>query len=97
MANGFANRFLFCLVKRSKRLPHGGHVDDATLAKLGEHFKQAVDFAKDVGRVRMTDAAAKAWAQAYEELSADRPGLLGAVTARAEGAGDPAVARLCVA
>ena len=32
----------------------------------------------------MTDAAAKAWAEAYAELSADRPGLLGAVTARAE-------------
>ena len=32
----------------------------------------------------MTDAAAKVWAEVYAELSADRPGLLGAVTARAE-------------
>jgi hypothetical protein len=84
MANGFANRFLFCLVRRSKRLPYGGHVDDATLAQLGERLKQAVGFAKTVGRVTMTAAAAEAWAKAYEELSADRPGLLGAVTARAE-------------
>jgi hypothetical protein len=84
MANGFANRFLFCLVRRSKRLPYGGHVDDATLAKLGERLKQAVGFAKTVGHVTMTNAAAEAWAKAYEELSADRPGLLGAVTARAE-------------
>jgi hypothetical protein len=29
MANGFANRFLFSLVRRSKRLPYGGHVDNA--------------------------------------------------------------------
>jgi hypothetical protein len=84
MANGFANRFLFALVKRSKRLPYGGHVDDAALARLGERFKQAVELAQAFGRVAMTDAAAKAWALAYEELSADRPGLLGAVTARAE-------------
>jgi hypothetical protein len=65
-------------------LPFGGHVDDEALAKLGDRFKQAVEFAKTVGHVTMTDAAAKAWALAYEELSADRPGLLGAVTARAE-------------
>jgi hypothetical protein len=84
MANGFANRFLFCLVKRSRRLPYGGYVDEAALARLEERFKQAVEFAKPIGRVTMTDAAAKAWALAYEELSADRPGLLGAVTARAE-------------
>jgi hypothetical protein len=84
MANGFANRFLFALVKRSKRLPYGGHVDDGELATLGERFKQAVELAEPTGRVIMTDAAAAAWALAYEELSADRVGLLGAVTARAE-------------
>lgn len=75
-ANGFANRFLFCLTKRSKLLPFGGHVS--------ERLKQAVDFSQTIGRVTMTDAAAKAWAQTYPELSADRPGLLGAVSARAE-------------
>src|SRR5262249_13077133 len=84
MANGFANRILFALVRRSKYLPYGGHADDAVLTKLAEQFKQAVEFAKMVGRVKMTDAAAKAWGEAYEELSAERPGLLGAVTARAE-------------
>lgn len=84
MANGFANRFLFCLVKRSKLLPYGGHVDETALAKLAERFAKAVEFAKSVGRVRMTDEAAQAWAKAYAELSSDRPGLLGAVTARAE-------------
>jgi hypothetical protein len=34
--------------------------------------------------VTMTEAAAKAWEAAYPELSADRPGLLGSVIARAE-------------
>jgi hypothetical protein len=84
MANGFANRFLFCLVKRSKLLPHGGHPDDASIRTLADRFAKAVEFAKTVGRVTMTDGAAAAWATAYAELSADRPGLLGAVTARAE-------------
>ncbi len=84
MANGFANRFLFCLVRRSKLLPHGGHVDDAAMVELTKRYAEAVAFAKVAGRVRMTDEAAKAWQQAYAELSAERPGLLGAVTARSE-------------
>ena len=84
MANGFANRILFCLVRRSKLLPYGGHVNDVVLAKLADRFKKAVEFGSRVGHVTMTDAAAEAWALTYKELSADRSGLLGAVTARAE-------------
>ena len=38
MANGFANRFLFCLVRRSKLLPYGGHFDDSVIAKLDERI-----------------------------------------------------------
>ena len=84
MANGFANRFLFCLTRRSKLLPHGGHADQQAMAELGEKLKEAVAFARAVGRVTMTDRAATAWVAVYPELSAERAGLLGAVTARAE-------------
>jgi len=84
MANGFANRFLFCCVKRSKFLPHGGRLDDAELMKMNERVKEAVDFAQSVGRVTMTEAAAKVWEEVYPELSAEQPGLIGAVIARAE-------------
>ena len=84
MANGFANRFLFCLTRRSKLLPHGGHADQQAMAELGETLKDAFAFAQTVGRVSMTDRASDAWVAVYPELSAERAGLLGAVTARAE-------------
>jgi Protein of unknown function (DUF3987) len=84
MANGFANRFLFCCVKRSKHLPHGGNLDDAMLAEVAKRFKEAVDFAKCVGKVTMTETAARVWEEVYPELSAERPGLIGAVIARSE-------------
>jgi hypothetical protein len=84
MANGFANRFLFPLVRRSKHLPHGGHFPDTELERFGNLVDAAIKLAKTVGRVTMTDTAAKAWEATYEELSAERPGLIGAVTARAE-------------
>jgi hypothetical protein len=38
----------------------------------------------DITRITMTDAAKEAWAAVYSDLSADKPGLLGAVTARSE-------------
>jgi hypothetical protein len=84
MANGFANRFLFFCVRRSKFLAHGGNLDEAKLQELGERTRRAVESARKLVRVTMTEAAAKAWEAAYSEISADRPGLLGAVVGRAE-------------
>jgi hypothetical protein len=83
-ANGFANRFLFFCVKRSKSLPFGGSLDPLDIGALGERVREAAEFAKTVGRVGMTPAARNLWAHIYEQLSAEQDGLLGAVTARAE-------------
>jgi hypothetical protein len=84
-ANGFANRFLFLLVKRSRVLPFGGDtLDDEVITKLGEKLKQAVECASKLGRIGWTTGAAAAWKEVYEQLSEGKPGLLGAVTARAE-------------
>jgi len=84
LANGFANRFIFILVKRSKLLPHGGDLDDRDLERLGERLRSAVAFANTVGRVTMTGDAREEWSNIYGDLSAPQKGLLGAVTARAE-------------
>jgi hypothetical protein len=84
-ANGFANRFLFPLVKRSKVLPFGGNaLEDKVIAELGEGLKRALEIATPIGRVGWTTPAAEAWKTIYGQLSAAQPGLLGAVTSRAE-------------
>jgi hypothetical protein len=84
MANGFANRFLFALIRRSKKLPFGGNLDEATILDLGERLLDAIEKPRITGRVTMTERARTAWAAAYENLSEGQPGLLGAITARAE-------------
>ena len=84
MANGFANRFLFARVRRSKLLPHGGHLDFGTLQDLGERIATRLGQAQTLGRITMTDVAAEAWEKNYAVLSGDRPGLLGAILGRAE-------------
>jgi len=84
MANGFANRFLFVCVRRSKLLPHGGSLDETETQSLGDRIKAAVEMGKTVGRLQMTETARRQWETIYPDLSAERPGLLGAITARAE-------------
>jgi hypothetical protein len=84
MASGFANRFLFARVKRSKELPEGGNLSDAEIVRLAERVKEAVEFARKAGRVRMTEAAREMWRGIYSALSREQVGLLGAITARAE-------------
>jgi Protein of unknown function (DUF3987) len=84
MANGLANRFLFALIKRSKELPFGGDLTDSQILQLGEGLKGIVGAAQGVGRITMTEPARAEWARVYSALSADQPGLLGAITARAE-------------
>jgi hypothetical protein len=61
-ANGFANRFLFSLVKRSKVLPFGGSaLEDKVIADLGERLKKVVKAAAPIGRVDWTTSAADDW------------------------------------
>ena len=84
IANGFANRFLFALIKRSKELPFGGDLPDAEIHRLGNRFAEILAEVRSFGRISMTPAARKIWTAVYSSLSAGQPGLLGAVTARAE-------------
>jgi hypothetical protein len=84
MANGYANRFLFACVRRSKLLPHGGALDEEIGGKLGAQTLEALIGARSVERLMMTEAANRYWREIYPTLSEGLPGLLGAITDRAE-------------
>ena len=80
--NGFANRFLWPCVRRSKLLPFGGEPVD--LEPFVTRLRTAVNFAKSAGRLTRDEEADRLWAAVYEELAASHQGLFGAVTSRAE-------------
>jgi hypothetical protein len=84
MGNGFANRFLWFCVGRSKCLPEGGNVSDGDLFPLNERIGRALGHARTVGLMERDHAARELWIEVYPALSEGRPGLLGAVTSRAE-------------
>ncbi|MGA8160429.1 MAG: hypothetical protein WA374_06075 [Acidobacteriaceae bacterium] len=84
--NGFANRLLWCCVRRGKLLPEGGRVPDGQAQALAETLRGVKDWAQSLGEqeIRRDEQARSLWAAVYPQLSAGLPGLLGAATARAE-------------
>ena len=84
--NGFANRFLWLCVRRGQVLPDGGRIDSVDLDPIIRGVADAVAYARTLGAVEVVrdDSARRLWHEVYEDLSAGRPGLLGAVTSRAE-------------
>jgi Protein of unknown function (DUF3987)/Bifunctional DNA primase/polymerase, N-terminal len=83
-ANGFANRFLWLMVRRSKELPFGGEWDSVDISSLVRRLDSAVRFAREPRVIRWGESATEVWREVYGPLSEGKPGLFGAVTGRAE-------------
>jgi hypothetical protein len=83
-ANGFGNRILWVLVRRSKSLPEGGRFAPEALGELRRRFEEALAFARTVGEMHFDTAAREHWFEIYDELAGGRSGMAGAMTARAE-------------
>jgi hypothetical protein len=83
-ANGFANRFLFAMVRRSKVLPYGG-------GKLENHeelvteLQASVGFGRGAGEITWGAESKLLWAEEiYPDLSEGEEGLVGGILGRAE-------------
>jgi 5S rRNA maturation endonuclease (ribonuclease M5) len=86
-ANGWGNRILWVAVKRRQKLPFGGDLPVADLMAMQQRLTETVREIRSWGPqpITFTRDAAGMWADAYDgELSLERSGMLGAITARAE-------------
>jgi hypothetical protein len=84
MANGFGNRFLFVLAKRSKELPFPGRLEDALADKFTAKLSEIVTNTVLHREIIFGPEARNLWVAEYHELSAAKPGLYGFLVARAE-------------
>lgn len=84
MANGFANRFLWISVRRSKLLPNGGQFPDAEVRRFSEEIRKPLDQARTFGEMKRSLDAQDLWEIAYPELGAPISGLAGALLSRSE-------------
>jgi Bifunctional DNA primase/polymerase, N-terminal len=83
-SNGFANRFLWCCVRRSKCLPLGGQLEAGAFRLFVGRLQARLAFARKARELRFSPVAERLWCRIYPKLSAEAPGLLGAITSRAE-------------
>jgi Protein of unknown function (DUF3987) len=83
-ANGFANRFVWLLVRRSKELPFGGEWYTVDATPLVRRLTSALEFGSVPVEVTWGDSARDNWVRVYGPLSEGKPGLFGAVVGRAE-------------
>ena len=82
--NGFANRFLWSFVTKSKSLPFGG--DDLDTSSLRQRVAEVVEKAKTIGRMTRSSEANTLWALGYKSLTDEKESpVWDSVTSRAEG------------
>ena len=83
LLNGLANRFLWVAVRRSKLLPFGGQ--PVSLGSRDHKLALAVEQATTQREIGLDTAAGELWSdQLYPRLTEGLPGLIGAITNRAE-------------
>ena len=86
-ANGFANRFVWICVQRSKSLPHGGsfHLEDHSelVERILECKKFVDDFLGWDDAIELDSEARDLWESVYDDLTGGNAGLIAAIVARA--------------
>lgn len=83
-ANGYANRFLWFAVRRSKFLPFGAPgIDDCDRVNFQRKLSNSVEFARSVERMVLTTEARDLFATVYKRLETSRYGFLAKITQRA--------------
>jgi len=80
--NGYANRFLWVAVKRSKLLPQGGNIRFGDLPY--DEIKEAIEFGQVKRQIGFNDEAKMLWCNIYNELSIERYGIFDALSSRGE-------------
>ena len=83
-ANGFANRFIVFWVKRSKSLPEPGIFEGRQVEAIAALLADRIAAARNVGRMVRDEQARALWLAEYDDLSAERDGLVGSILARGE-------------
>jgi hypothetical protein len=83
-SNGFANRFLWVCVKRSKTLPEGGSFRAEDHGELLGQLRETIRFGKQSQELFRDEGARAIWFNVYGPLSEGKPGMFGSVTGRSE-------------
>jgi len=77
IAGGFANRFLWLCVRRSKCLPDGGAIHSVDFKRMLKLLGSAIGWGSEYHRLDRDENARSIWHSVYPALSEGKPGLAG--------------------
>lgn len=86
--NGFANRFLWFAVRKSKDLPWGNSPDSELLKELAEKIKDILEFVNDqkglcgTFKLSLDERMGEDWERIYRELKKPSSGLVSVILSR---------------
>jgi Protein of unknown function (DUF3987) len=83
IANGFANRFMWFYVQRSKLISNPTGVPPQLIKPLIDEVNDSVFFVNSIRQMTRDVDAEKLWESVYPKLTADGFGLFGVITQRA--------------
>jgi len=83
-ANGFANRFIWLVLERSKLIDDPRGVPENILTSLIDELAETVAFARKTPVMTRDAEAAVLWRSLYPDLSQEKDGLVGSIVARGE-------------
>lgn len=97
-SNGFCNRFLWVLVRRSKCIPNPQPLEEHVLTACAGAIRERIEAARLVGRVQRDAAAAHAWDEGglYRRLKVEMPSQVSGVLRSFFTRGAPEVTRLAM-
>jgi phage/plasmid primase-like uncharacterized protein len=81
-ANGFANRYLFALVRQSKFIPSGKGTPPEILEPFFMRFSHTLERARTRAELTRDRETEQLWASVYRKLAEVTPDLTGAILAR---------------
>lgn len=82
--NGLGNRILWVCAKREKLVPISIPMDAVAVDKIGASLAAAIKFGQSAGRITFSAGAEEVWRRDYSQITDDRSGVFGVITARAE-------------
>lgn len=80
--NGFANRFLFALVRRSKHIPSGKGAPSRVLEQTFQPFLHIYNACQQRGELIRDNECESLWEKVYASIEEEIPGVAGAILAR---------------
>ncbi len=82
--NGFANRFIWILSYRNKKVSFPRSIPEDDMNRYKQWLFETLKIAQSKQKIEFSEDAIQLWDEIYEQISDEKPGIIGSICNRAE-------------